>query len=82
MQNIQKNALFTCKSAFLNIAYCLTCFKLHYWKYLNLLRNDILELQKTGRGVEMQAVEVAERNRSVLLCRVKTWPQLMCCALV
>ena len=47
-----------------------------------LLRYDMLELQEMGRGVEMQAVEAAERNRSVLLHRVKTWPQLMCCALV
>ena len=47
-----------------------------------MLRYDISELQETGRGVEMQAVEAAGRNRSVSLCRVKTWPQLMCCALV
>ena len=47
-----------------------------------LLRYDISELREMGRGAEMQAVEAAERNRSVSLCRVKTWPQLMCCALV
>ena len=35
-----------------------------------------------GGGAEMWAVEAAERNRSVSLHRVKTWPQLMCCALV
>ena len=35
-----------------------------------------------GGGVEMWTVEAAERNWSVSLCRVKTWPQLMCCALV
>ena len=34
-----------------------------------------------GGGAEMQAAEAAERNQSVSLCRVKTWPQLMCCAL-
>ena len=37
MQNVQKNALFTCKSAFLSIAYRLMCFELHYWKYLKYL---------------------------------------------
>ena len=47
-----------------------------------LLRYDISELREMGRGAEMQAVEAAERNWSVSLCRVKTWPQLMCCALV
>ena len=35
-----------------------------------------------GRGAEMQAAVAAERNQSVLLRRVKTWPQLMCCDLV
>ena len=35
-----------------------------------------------GRGAEMWAAEAAERNQSVSLCRVKTWPQLMCCALI
>ena len=35
-----------------------------------------------GGGVEMWAVEAVERNQSVLLGRVKTWPQLMCCALI
>ena len=40
------------------------------------------ELWEMGRGTEMQAAEAAERNQSVLLHRVKTWPQLMCCALV
>ena len=33
-------------------------------------------------GVEMWAAEAAERNQSVSLCRVKTWPQIMCCALI
>ena len=47
-----------------------------------LLRYDMSELRETGRGVEMQAAEAAERNRSVSLRRVKTWPQLMCCALI
>ena len=40
------------------------------------------ELQELGRGVEMQAAEAAERNQSVSLHRVKTWPYLMCCALI
>ena len=48
----------------------------------NLPRYDISELRETGRGAEIRAVEAAERNRSVSLHRVKTWPQLMCCALV
>ena len=39
-----------------------------------LLRYDILELWETGWGAEM--------NWSVSLHRVKTLPQLMCCALV
>ena len=39
-----------------------------------LLRYDMLELWEMGRGVEMQAAEAAERNQSVSLCRVKTWP--------
>ena len=47
-----------------------------------LLRYEMSELWETGRGVEMWAAEAAERNRSVSLHRVKTWPQLMCCALV
>ena len=47
-----------------------------------VLRYDILELREMGRGAEMQAAEVAERNWSVSLHRVKTWPQLMCCALI
>ena len=38
--------------------------------------------RKWAGGAEMRAAEAAERNRSVSLCRVKTWPQLMCCALV
>ena len=48
-------------------------------EFVILLRYDMSELWEMGRGVEMQA---AERNWSVSLCRVKTWPQLMCCALV
>ena len=47
-----------------------------------LLRYEKSELQETGGGAEMQAVEAVERNQSVSLHRVKTWPQLMCCALV
>ena len=51
-------------------------------EFVILLRYDISELWEMGGGVEMQAVEAAEWNQSVSLCRVKTWPQLMCCALV
>ena len=51
-------------------------------EFVILLRYDILELWEMGRGAEMQAAEAAERNQSVSLHRVKTWPQLMCCALV
>ena len=51
-------------------------------EFVILLRYDILELQEMGGGVEMWVAEAMERNRSVSLCRVKTWPQLMCCALV
>ena len=51
-------------------------------EFVILLRYDISELQEMGGGVEMQAAEAAEWNWSVSLCRVKTWPQLMCCALV
>ena len=47
-----------------------------------VLRYKMSELQETGGGVEMQTVEAAERNWNVSLHRVKTWPQLMCCALV
>ena len=47
-----------------------------------MLRYDMSELWEMGGGVEMQAAEAVERNQSVSLCRVKTWPQLMCCALV
>ena len=47
-------------------------------EFVILLKYDMSELQETG-GV--QAVEAMERNRNVSLCRVKTWPQLMCCAL-
>ena len=35
-----------------------------------------------GGGAEVWAAEAAERNQSVSLRRVKTWPQLMCCALI
>ena len=49
---------------------------------LDLLRYDMSELQEMGGGVEMWAVEAVERNQSVSLHRVKTWPQLMCCALI
>ena len=49
---------------------------------LDLLRYDMSELQEMGGGVEMWAAEAVERNQSVLLHRVKTWPQLMCCALI
>ena len=51
-------------------------------EFVILLRYDISELQEMGGGAEMQTAEAAGRNRSVSLHRVKTWPQLMCCALV
>ena len=51
-------------------------------EFVILLRYDISELQETGGGAENVAVEAAEQNRSVSLHRAKTWPQLMCCALV
>ena len=66
------------------------CMSTGFWRhgsemsgeFVILLRYDILELREMGGGAEMRAAEAAERNRSVLLHRVKTWPQLMCCALV
>ena len=51
-------------------------------EFVILLRYDISELWDMDGGVEMWAAEAAERNQSVLLHRVKTWPQLMCCALI
>ena len=51
-------------------------------EFVILLRYDMVELREMGGGAEMQTVESAERNQSVSLCRVKTWPQLMCCALI
>ena len=51
-------------------------------EFVILLRYDMLEPWETGRGTEMRAAEAAERNQSVSLCRVKTWPQLVCCALI
>ena len=51
-------------------------------EFVILLRYDMVELQEMGRGAEMRTVEAVERNRSVSLHRVKTWPQLMCCALI
>ena len=51
-------------------------------EFVILLRYEMLQLWETGGGAEMQAAEAAERNQSVSLHRVKTWPQLMCCALV
>ena len=51
-------------------------------EFVILLSYDMSELQETGRGVEKWAAEAAERNQSVSLHRVKTWPQLMCCALI
>ena len=51
-------------------------------EFVILLRYDMAELWERGRGAEMQTAEAAERNKSVSLCRVKTWPQLMCCALI
>ena len=51
-------------------------------EFVILLRYDMSELWEMGRGAEMQGAEAVERNRSVSLHRVKTWPQLMCCALV
>ena len=47
-------------------------------EFVILLRYDMAELREMGRGVEMWIVEAAERNQSVSLHRVKTWPQLMC----
>ena len=47
-----------------------------------LLRYDMSKLREMGGGAEMWAVEAVEMNWSVSLHRVKTWPQLMCCALV
>ena len=41
-------------------------------EFVILLRYDMSELWETGRGAEMRAAEAAERNWSVLLCRVKT----------
>ena len=35
-----------------------------------------------GQGCGMQTAEVVEQNQSVSQHRVKTWPQLMCCALI
>ena len=49
---------------------------------IHLLRYDMSELWEMGGGTEMRTAEAAERNQNVSLCRVKTWPQLMCCALV
>ena len=51
-------------------------------EFVILLRYDTVELWEMGRGAEMQTVEAAERNQSVSLRRVKTWPQLMCCVLI
>ena len=51
-------------------------------EFVILLRYDMLELWEMGGGVEMQAAEAAERNQGISLHRVKTWPQLMCCALI
>ena len=51
-------------------------------EFVILLRYDMAELWEMGRGAEMQTVEAAERNQSVSLRRVKTWPQLMCCVLI
>ena len=39
----------------------------------SLLRYGMSELQETGGGAEMWAVEAVERNWSVSLHRVKTW---------
>ena len=66
------------------------CMSMGFWRlgsetsgeFVILLRYDISELWEMGGGLEMQAAEAGERNWSVSLCRVKTWPQLMCCALV
>ena len=43
-------------------------------EFVILLRYDISELREMGGGAEMWAVEAAEWNQSVSLCRVKTWP--------
>ena len=37
---------------------------------------------ENGWGCRMQTAEVAEWKQSVSLCRVKTWPQPMCCAII
>ena len=66
------------------------CTSMGFWRhgsgmsgeFVILLRYDMLELWEMGGGAEMWTAEAAERNQSVSLCRVKTWPQLMCCALV
>ena len=62
------------------------CTGMRFWRhgsetngeFVILLRYDMAELREMGRGVEMWIVEAAERNQSVSLHRVKTWPQLMC----
>ena len=51
-------------------------------EFVILLRYDISELREMGGGAEMWTAEAVEKNQSVSLCRVKTWPQLMCCALI
>ena len=51
-------------------------------EFVILLGYDMSELWEMGGGAEMRTAEAVERNRNVSLCRVKTWPQLMCCALV
>ena len=69
---------------------CTRCMSMGFWRhgsetsgeFVILLRYDISELRETGGGVEMRVAEAAEQNWSVSLHRVKTWPQLMCCALI
>ena len=51
-------------------------------EFVILLRYDMAELQEMNGGCGMWTAEAAEWNRSVSLCRLKTWPQVMCCALV
>ena len=50
-------------------------------EFVILLRYDISELWEMGRGAECR-LEIVEWNWGVSLHRVKTRPQLMCCALI
>ena len=48
-------------------------------EFVILLKYDMSELRERGGA---QAAEATEKNQNVSLCRVKTWPQLMCYALI